>query len=75
VLYSLAAMAYVKEDLRNIVAFVTEPLDDSGRSFDLIILDDVDFKNRDEILKASKTTFSKGKQVGGYEYDDIDVDL
>lgn len=74
-LYNLAAMAYVKENLRHIVAFVTEPLDDSGRSFDLIILDEVDFKNREEILKASETTFGKGKQVGGYEYDDIDVDL
>ncbi len=69
-LYNLASIAYVSKGLDKITAIATEPINDSGRSFDLVLLDGVTFENADEILEAAKTTFSAPKRLEGYEYEE-----
>lgn len=67
-LYKLASLAYIQNNLKKIIAIASEPLSDSGRSFDLILLEDVKFQNTQEILKTAPRMFSEPLQLEGYEY-------
>lgn len=66
----LASTAYAAKDLRKIIGIATEPLEGHGRSFDVMILEDVEFKNKDELKEQAKHFFGECKHYGGYEYSD-----
>jgi len=66
----LASTAYAAKDLRKIIGVATEPLEGHGRSFDAMILEDVEFKNKDELKEQAKYFFDEGKHYEGYEYTD-----
>lgn len=69
-LYKLAAAAYAAKDLRKIIGIATEPMSGYGRSFDVMMLEDVTFSNQDELKKQAKLLFGEGRHYGGYEYSD-----
>ena len=67
-LYNLCAMVYCALELKQVVGIVTEPLTGYGRSFDFIILRDIEFDNCDELIALFEKTFGKRHTATFAEY-------
>ncbi|NOH01673.1 MAG: hypothetical protein HND47_06780 [Chloroflexi bacterium] len=68
ILYKVSAMAYCKYNLTKVVGFATEPLDTLLRSYDVILLSNVEFTNRDELIEDSKKAFGTISEAKFYEF-------
>ena len=66
----LSSTAYAAKDLRKIIGIATEPLIGHGRSFDAIILEGVEFKNKNELKQQAKYFLGEGKHYSSHEYSD-----
>lgn len=67
-MYNLAAVAYCGLNLRKIIAIATEPLSVKKRSYDVMVLADVAFANKEELASKLTEIFGPLKHGAVAEY-------
>jgi hypothetical protein len=67
-LYNLAAIAYCGLGLKKVIAIATEPLSVRHRSYDIFVMHDVEFDNREELASKLTEAFGPIKRAQITEY-------
>jgi len=69
-LFNLSAAVYSACELEQIIGIATEPLRGYGRSFDFVILRDISFDNKLELVELFKKAFGPNHMADIAEYID-----
>ena len=72
-LYLLCAITYCKHNLRKITGLCSEPLQTKARSYDVMILHRVGFKNRWQLAQKARHMFGHERGFQLEEYRDTQM--
>lgn len=72
-LYALCATVYCKHKLKKIIGLASEPLKARARSYDVITLNGVGFKNRWQLARQAKRMFGREEGFHVEEYKETEI--